>query len=159
MFRQWHLTIPEREEKERGIRGALDSQNIQTICLMRILSCSQRGDQSSPVSRLGTTTMNNQTYIECDNKPCRQFTNRQYISPCSPTASSLLRGGTGYVAMPLLCQFYRIEIEVKKSVVHDRRHTRSSTLRCLSNSCLAKSLVSSRVFGSLILRVPRMISR
>lgn len=33
--------------------------------------------------------------------------------------------------------------------------TRSWTWRCLSISCLAKSLVSSRVLWSLILRVPR----
>lgn len=37
--------------------------------------------------------------------------------------------------------------------------TMSCTLLCLSNSCLAKSLVSSRVFESLILRVERMMVR
>lgn len=104
--------------RKRGTRGALDGQNIQTISLMRILSCSQSGDQSSSVSRLGTTTMNNQTYIECDNKPCRQFTNRQYISPCSPTASSLLRGGTGYVVDPQRCDASRTLASQRASSRH-----------------------------------------
>lgn len=44
----------------------------------------------------------------------------------------------------------------KRTVV---KLTMSCTLRCLSNSCRAKALVSSRVLGSLILRVERTMVR
>lgn len=64
-------------------------------------------------------------------------------------ADVLLKGGSA--GLDGLCMIIGEERTVKL--------TMSCTLRCLSNSCRAKALVSSRVLRSLILRVERTMVR
>lgn len=85
--------------------------------------------------------------------PLRRLTCRQYISPYFPTVSCQSTGGNECVAARLSAVGEELSAEDRAGL------TISCTWPCLSNSCRAKRRVSSRVLGSLILRVLRRMVR